>query len=99
MPLTFVAGAASDVFSRDVALAVESELQRRCVLAGGDDYELLFTASPDDSEAIAAAGRDCCIAITRIGTVTLERGLRLVGDRGIDATLRGFDHFAGAPGA
>ena len=88
-----------DVPRSDTLRAVESELQRRCVLAGGDDYELLFTASPDDGEAIAAAGKDCCIAITRIGTVTLERGLRLVGDRGIDATLRGFDHFAGAPGA
>jgi thiamine-monophosphate kinase len=74
---------------------IDTQLQRRCVLAGGDDYELLFTASPDDREAVATAGRECCIAITRIGTMTRELGLRLTGDAGIDATLRGFDHFAG----
>jgi len=41
---------------------VESELQRRCVLAGGTTTSCCFTASPDDGEAIAAAGRDCCVA-------------------------------------
>src|SRR5689334_25423571 len=49
------------------------------LLAGGDDYELLFTAATADREAIAAAGRACCVAITRIGTMTKEPGLRLEG--------------------
>jgi thiamine-monophosphate kinase len=83
----------------DVLRAIEPALQRRCVLAGGDDYELLFTASPVDRLAIEAAGRKCCIAITRIGTMTKELGIRLEGDSGMDATLRGFDHFAGGPEA
>jgi len=81
----------------DPMRGIERALQRRCVLAGGDDYELLFAAPPERREAIEAASLKCCIAITRIGTLTEEPGLRLVGDeQGIDATLRGFDHFAGA---
>jgi thiamine-monophosphate kinase len=90
---------AREVPRSDLMLRVESKLQHRCVLAGGDDYELLFTASHDRREAIERAARDCCVAVTRIGRTTLETGLRLVGERGIDATLRGYDHFAGAPAA
>lgn len=90
---------AGDVPRSDTVRGVEPELQRHCVLAGGDDYELLFTASPAQREAIARVSQDCCTAITRIGTMTSEPGLQLVGDRGFDATLHGFDHFAGASGA
>ncbi len=81
----------------DTLRQMEPQLQRRCVLAGGDDYELLFTASPADRQAIAAVGHEGCIAITRIGTMTKDPGIRLEGDPGIDVTLRGFDHFAGTP--
>jgi len=88
-----------DVPRSDTLRRIEPDLQRRCVLAGGDDYELLFTAAPADREAIAAAGRACCVAITRIGTMTKGPGLHLEGDSGIDATLQGFDHFAGTPEA
>jgi len=88
-----------DVPRSDTLRRMEPQLQRRCLLAGGDDYELLFTASPADREAVAATGRRCCAAITRIGTMTKEPGLRLEGDPGFDATLRGFDHFAGTPEA
>jgi len=90
---------APDVPRSDTLRGVEPGLQRRCVLAGGDDYELLFTASPVQRKAIVEAGRECCIAITRIGTVTREPGIHLEGDPGIDATLHGFDHFAGTPEA
>jgi thiamine-monophosphate kinase len=88
-----------DVPRSDALRAMQSALQRRCVLAGGDDYELLFTASPAKRDAIAQASRDCCIAITRIGAITPEQGLSLTGEQGIDAKLRGFDHFTGAPEA
>jgi thiamine-monophosphate kinase len=83
----------------DLLRGIESALQRRCVLAGGDDYELLFTASPPGREMVRAVSAQCCIAITRIGSMTKHAGLQLEGDPGIDATLRGFDHFAGAPEA
>lgn len=87
----------ADVPRSDTLRAIEPQLQRRCLLAGGDDYELLFTAAPAERAAVIAAGRDCCTAITRIGTMTAETGTQLAGERGFDATLRGFDHFAGAP--
>jgi thiamine-monophosphate kinase len=87
----------ADVPRSDTLRAIEPQLQRRCLLAGGDDYELLFTAAPAERDAVMAAGRDCCTATTRIGTMTAEAGTQLTGDRGFDATLRGFDHFAGAP--
>ena len=90
---------AQDVPRSDLLQSIEPELQRRCVLAGGDDYELLFTASPDHRAAIEAAGRACCVAITRIGMMTADPAIRLDGERGIDAKLHGFDHFAGAPEA
>jgi len=34
---------------------------------GGDDYELLFAASPTDAARIAAAGKAAGVAVTRIG--------------------------------
>jgi thiamine-monophosphate kinase len=71
-------------------------LQQRCVLAGGDDYELLFTASPASEKGITEAGQRCCVAVTKIGSMTAEPGIHWVGGGGIDATLGGFDHFAGA---
>jgi thiamine-monophosphate kinase len=88
---------APDVPRSDTLRGIDSELQRRCVLAGGDDYELLFTASPERRGDIETAGRNCCVAVTQIGNMTPEQGICLVGDRGIDATLQGYDHFAGAP--
>ncbi len=70
-------------------------LQQKCVLAGGDDYELLFTASPAARgflEAMVAVGS----ALTRIGRVRAEQGLLLLDGDGaqIAATLASFDHFA-----
>ncbi|MBT9567586.1 MAG: thiamine-phosphate kinase [Thiobacillus sp.] len=69
---------------------------RECVLAGGDDYELCFTASPDQREAIVAAATDAEVTVTRIGQITAEPGLTVVGTDGqplsIDRT--GYDHFA-----
>lgn len=80
----------------DAVRATEDALQQRCVLAGGDDYELLFTASHDAEEGIAEAGRRLGVAVTKIGTMTAEPGIHWIGGGGIDATLSGFDHFAGA---
>jgi thiamine-monophosphate kinase len=88
---------AADVPRSDTLRGIEPGLQQRCVLAGGDDYELLFSAPPMERMVIEAAGRNCCVAVTRIGTMVAEPGIRWVGEGGIDATLGGFDHFAGAP--
>jgi thiamine-monophosphate kinase len=76
-------------------LSSERALALECLLAGGDDYELCFTAAPADRERVTAAGRACDVAVTRIGVVTRESGLRVVDERGEPtASLpRSFDHF------
>jgi thiamine-monophosphate kinase len=72
-------------------------LRRECLLAGGDDYELLFAAPPAQHDAVRAAGERARVALTCIGRIEAAPGLRLVDAQGraIDAQgLRGFDHFA-----
>ena len=66
------------------------------VLAGGDDYELLFTAPALARDAVAAAARSSRTAITRIGQIDSERGLRLVNGQGqaVANPYHSFDHFA-----
>ncbi|MCE1192703.1 MAG: thiamine-phosphate kinase [Acidovorax sp.] len=73
----------------------DEELVRQCTLAGGDDYELLFTAPPGRSAAVAAAARASATPVTRIGTVQAETGLRLVDAQGrpVDHRYASFDHF------
>lgn len=56
---------------------LDPAVARHHVLCGGEDYELLFSASADlDVERVAAA---CGVAVTRIGTVVAERRLRTAG--------------------
>ena len=66
------------------------------LLAGGDDYELLFTAAPADRAAIEAAAQASQTPVQRIGQITAAPGLRLLDAAGQPLALvsRGFDHFA-----
>jgi thiamine-monophosphate kinase len=70
-------------------------LQRECTLAGGDDYELVFTAAAPDAERVQAAARQAGVAVTRIGHIDAAPGLRLVDAQGraIENTFGSFDHF------
>lgn len=67
-----------------------------CLLAGGDDYELLFTAAPEAREAIAQASAASGTPVTRIGRITADAGLRLLDAAGQVRPFlaRSFDHFA-----
>ena len=64
-------------------------------LAGGDDYELLFTAPAARRDAVAAAAAACDTPVTRIGHIDTEPGLRLVDAQGrpVANTFASFDHF------
>lgn len=66
------------------------------VLAGGDDYELVFTAPPEQRAAVHAAGSASGTAITRIGHIDSSLGLRLVDPHGAPVVncFTSFDHFA-----
>jgi len=72
------------------------DLRRRFTLAGGDDYELCFTAPADRREAVSAAARACGTAVTRVGIIEAMPGLRLIDSGGapLDLQLSSFDHFA-----
>lgn len=66
-----------------------------CTWAGGDDYELVFTAPASKRDAIAQAAAQTSTAITRIGIIVGERGCLL---RDAQGQLRpnpygSFDHF------
>jgi thiamine-monophosphate kinase len=65
------------------------------MLAGGDDYELLFTAPEAATGAILEAGRAAEVPVTRFGRVDAIDGLRLVDAAGRAVTDRfgSFDHF------
>ncbi|MHB1249573.1 MAG: thiamine-phosphate kinase, partial [Polaromonas sp.] len=66
------------------------------VLAGGDDYELVFTAPVSVREAVLAASRQAGTLVTRIGRIDAQPGLRLIDAQGnaLTRSFPSFDHFA-----
>lgn len=85
-----------DAVPRSAVLASQTlALQHECTLAGGDDYELLFTAAPSQADAVQAAARRSGVAATRIGRINANPGLSLVDAQGRTVPHRfgSFDHF------
>jgi thiamine-monophosphate kinase len=76
------------------------QVARDCVLAGGDDYELVFTASPDRRTEINALSDQLHLQLRRVGRILPSsegKGDRLILRRNgelITLTRTGFDHFA-----
>ncbi len=73
---------------RDVAL--------RCLLAGGDDYELCFTVPESRDAGVGDIARALGLSLSRIGTTNGDSGIVVRDETGSKlATLpRAFDHFA-----
>jgi thiamine-monophosphate kinase len=75
---------------------LQQAVARTCVLAGGDDYELCFTAPASKREVVLVAAESAGVAVTRIGQIQAEPGLTVFDTDGqalpIDQT--GYDHFA-----
>jgi thiamine-monophosphate kinase len=81
---------------------------RACLLGGGDDYELLFTAPPTARDSMIAVSQQLALPLTRIGR--MQRAHKAVDTDGIAATVQlldnahqpidlsrvrsGYDHFA-----
>lgn len=74
----------------------------QCVLNGGDDYELVFTAPVRQRDAVQAASAACATPVTRVGHIDAAPGVRLLDAHGMPmepsqaAQLASFDHFSGA---
>ena len=68
----------------------------QCTLAGGDGYELVFTAPAARRVDVEAAAQASDTPVTRIGVVEALPGLRLVDGAGQAFRQRyaSFDHFA-----
>ena len=70
-------------------------MAKQYTLAGGDDYELVFTAPVALRSAVAAAAQASATPVTRIGSVQAQAGLRLLDPQGhwSPNTYTSFDHF------
>jgi thiamine-monophosphate kinase len=87
-----------DRLPRSPVLAAQSlAVQTLCLLTGGDDYELLFTAPADQRRAVRAAAAQAGVALTPIGQiVSAAQGLQVLDAAGQVLSLQGlqaFDHF------
>jgi thiamine-monophosphate kinase len=69
---------------------------RQAVLAGGDVYQLCFTATVDRRAAIEALARDARVCATRVGEIQAGSGLRVVDAQGVRIPLEvaGYAHFS-----
>ncbi len=80
------------------ALAKDPRLVER-VLAGGDDYEILFTAPVAKEQTLIALGRELDVPVTRIGTMKAGRDKTALVDvrdatgGKIELAATGFRHF------
>lgn len=98
---TVDADAAIDLLASNPALercaaGFSPEMRLDLVLAGGDDYELAFTAPAAARDAVASAALQAHTRVTRIGRIDAQPGLRVVDRHGkaIAGRFASFDHFA-----
>ena len=72
---------------------MEPEPSRELALHGGDDYELLFSVSPDRASLLPENFHG--LRITKIGEIMARRGVRILGKSGKPEPLRtaGWDPF------
>src|SRR5438105_5397050 len=85
-----------DRVPRSAVLAAQNAtLQRLCTLAGGDDYELVFTAPPARAAQVREAALYADVGVARIGRIEPHAGMRLVDGQGrqLSDEFDGFDHF------
>lgn len=77
---------------------VDTALARQCQLAGGDDYELVFSAAPEKRQDLSALAAELDLPLWRIGHLVAAAGrgeVRLIGEdgRALPVGRKGFDHF------
>ena len=66
-----------------------------CVVAGGDDYEVLTSIEPGQAQAYRTTSESAGIVVTEIGVMTAGVGLLVIGKDGLPLSLSvtGWDHF------
>lgn len=78
------------------AACADDTAVRDALLAGGDDYELLFCAPAEADDALVAMSARLALPLTRIGAMQSGDGVHLVDAAGAELPVgrRGYDHFA-----
>lgn len=71
------------------------ETARNCLLAGGDDYELCFTAPPSHHDKIIALAGRIGLPLTPVGRIKDGSGITVLDKQGkiMSSRVTGFDHF------
>lgn len=81
-----------------LAACADAALAQLCLLAGGDDYELAFSAPPARRKDIEALSARLGLPLTRIGSLRTgtagEIALLDAEGRPMSSGRRGYDHFA-----
>jgi thiamine-monophosphate kinase len=72
------------------------QLAQRCVLSGGDDFELCFTAPVAKRDELEKLATNLRLPLSRIGKIVSGRGCKVRAADGNVMTIkeRGYDHFA-----
>ena len=81
--------------SRTLERFAATPVGREALLAGGDDYELCFTAAPQARDRLRAVSGRIGLRLTPIGVMRQGRGVRVLDANGRRMTFGklGFDHF------
>jgi thiamine-monophosphate kinase len=72
------------------------DIALQCLLAGGDDYELCFTAAPSHDPRVVALAVELGLGLRRVGTIAPEPGLIVQDSSGrpLAPLPQAYDHFA-----
>ena len=80
-------------YERLPKFTMEARLESNCVLSGGDDYELVFTAADTQRPAIERIAKEIGLALTRVGEIRKGNYEILDADGKAMKVAPGFDHF------
>ncbi|TJZ72876.1 thiamine-phosphate kinase [Chitiniphilus eburneus] len=85
----------ADIPAHPALAGLPEAVLRQAVLAGGDDYELCFTAPAQHRSRLQALSQTLALPLSRIGRLVGGQGVRVfnAGER-ITPSRAGFDHFA-----
>lgn len=91
-------GLGAEIHTHHIPLSKAAAPQRgalEAALAGGDDYELLFTAHPEQRPAIQAIGQQQGLPLTVIGRITDGHDLDILDANGrpVEIDVTGWQHF------
>jgi thiamine-monophosphate kinase len=72
------------------------DIALQCLLAGGDDYELCFTAAPSNDPRVVELALELGLELRRVGTIAPEPGLIVQDSSGrpLAPLPQAYDHFA-----